>query len=67
MQPDQMFTPPPPPTYGTLPGVASHNSVYSSDSCVEDAKYHLDHKGEPIDCLEDSSDWLREEDAEVEL
>lgn len=43
----------PPPTYGTLPGVASINGVYADyNCCEEDGQHHKKHKGESLDGAE---------------
>lgn len=49
MQPDQ--TPETAPTFGTLPGVASINSVFSygCDCGEEDGTQHVELKGESLD------------------
>lgn len=57
MQPDQtttiIDTIAPPPTFSTLPGVASLNSVYSDHNCVEEnGTHHLKLKGEPLNGAE---------------
>jgi hypothetical protein len=51
------------PTFATLPGIASINSVYAGYDCGEECGgSHLEHKGEPLDGV---MGW-GEDDDEVE-
>lgn len=58
MHPDQtpgivIDVEPPPPTFGTLPGVASLNGVYADHNCgEEDGQHHRKLKGEALDGVE---------------
>lgn len=58
MQPDQagnivLDTEVPPPTFGTLPGIASINSVYADHNCgEEDGTHYRKLKGEALDGTE---------------
>jgi hypothetical protein len=50
MQPDQTSEAIPEPTFGTAPGIASVNSVYSyADDCGDDEADHKSLKGESLD------------------
>lgn len=51
-------SPSPPPTFGTLPGVASMNSIYVSYDCGElEGPTHLECKGESLDGEEPDDSW----------
>lgn len=55
MQPDTTATTEtaPEPSFGTLPGIVSVNSVYADyNCCEEDGQHHRKHKGESLNGVE---------------
>lgn len=59
MQPDQTPADIPQPTFGTAPGIASINSVYASDNCVEE-DHPVNLKGESLEGVEGWEGWADE-------